>query len=138
MPSGNLSALSVAKKPSAARTYAALTRQQWADHVATYVPIENTMIDFATDSTQPAKAMAAASENVSDAFAMQEGDFQRRLQGLGTTLTADEQAAQTRAAGLSKSLADVQAQNIAGTQTRELQYGLMGAAPPNIAAKAGG
>lgn len=138
MSSGNLSALSVAKKPSAAQTYAALTRQQWADYVATYVPIENKMIEFATDITQPAKAMAAASENVSDAFAMQEGDFQRRLQGLGTTLTADEQAAQTRAAGLSKSLADVQAQNIAGTQTRELQYGLMGAAPPNIAAKAGG
>lgn len=136
MPSGNLSAMSAASKPSASQTYAALTRQQWADYVSTYVPLENKMIEFATDRTQPAKAMAAASENVSDAFAMQEGDFQRRLQGLGTTLTADEQAAQTRAAGLSKSLADVQAQNIAGTQTRELQYGLMGAASPNVAAKA--
>lgn len=125
---------------SASNTYAALTRQQWADYVATYVPIENKLIEFATDATQPAKAMATASTAVQNAFRAQEGDFQRRMQGLGLSLTADEQAAQQRAAGLSKSLADVQAQNVAGAQTRNLQYGLMGAPAPDMmkqAAQAG-
>lgn len=121
---------------SASNTYAALTRQQWADYVATYVPIENKLIEFATDATQPAKAMATASTAVQNAFRAQEGDFQRRMQGLGLSLTADEQAAQQRAAGLSKSLADVQAQNVAGAQTRNLQYGLMGAPAPDMTKQA--
>lgn len=121
---------------SASNTYAALTRQQWADYVATYVPIENKLIEFATDATQPAKAMATASTAVQNAFRAQEGDFQRRMQGLGLSLTADEQAAQQRAAGLSKSLADVQAQNVAGAQTRNLQHGLMGAPAPDVVKQA--
>lgn len=121
---------------SASDTYAALTRQQWADYVATYVPIENKLIEFATDATQPAKAMATASTAVQNAFRAQEGDFQRRMQGLGLSLTADEQAAQQRAAGLSKSLADVQAQNVAGAQTRNLQHGLMGAPAPDVVKQA--
>lgn len=120
----------------ASETYAALTRQQWADYVSTYVPIENKLIGFATDATQPAKAMAAASQNVQNAFAAQEGDFQRKMQGLGVSLTADEQAAQQRAAGLSKSLADVQAQNVAQSQTRNLQYGLMGSPAPDATKQA--
>lgn len=110
---------------TAANTFAALTRQQWQDYVATYVPIENKLIEYATDSTQPAKAMAEASENVTNAFSAQQSDFARQMKGLGTTLTADETAAQTRAAGLSKSLADVQAQNQAQAATKELQYGLL-------------
>lgn len=117
-------------------TYAALTRQQWADYVSTYVPIENKLIDFAMDTSQPEKAMAEASTNVQNAFAAQEGDFRRKMQGLGVSLNAEEQAAQTRAAGLSKSLADVQAQNTAAAQTREMQYGLMGAPSPNVVAAA--
>lgn len=120
----------------ASNTYAALTRQQWTDYVSTYVPIENKLIGFATDATQPAKAMAAASQNVQNAFAAQEGDFQRKMQGLGVSLTADEQAAQQRAAGLSKSLADVQAQNVAQSQTRNLQYGLMGSPAPDATKQA--
>lgn len=120
----------------ASNTYAALTRQQWADYVSTYVPIENKLIGFATDATQPAKVMAAASQNVQNAFAAQEGDFQRKMQGLGVSLTADEQAAQQRAAGLSKSLADVQAQNVAQSQTRNLQYGLMGSPAPDATKQA--
>ena len=121
---------------AASNTYQALTRQQWADYVSTYVPIENTLIEFATDATQPAKAMQAASTAVQNSFKAQEGDFQRKLQGLGLTLTADEQAAQTRAAGLSKSLADVQAQNVAQVQTRNLQYGLMGSPAPDMVRQA--
>lgn len=120
----------------ASSTYAALTRQQWADYVGTYVPIENKLIEFATDATQPAKAMQTASTAVQNSFNAQEGDFQRKMQGLGVALNADEQAAQTRAAGLSKSLADVQAQNVAQTQTRNLQYGLMGSPSPDVVRQA--
>ena len=51
----------------ASDTYAALTRQQWADYVANFVPIENTLIKYATDTALPGQAMAQASGNTTDA-----------------------------------------------------------------------
>lgn len=116
---------------SAADTFAALTREQWANYVETYVPIENQLIAYATDTTLPGKEMAKASENVTNAFAAQEGATQRRLSGLGVSLSADEQQAQQRSTGLAKSLADVQAQNLARTATVSRQQNLLGNPAPD-------
>ena len=52
-------------------TYAALTRQQWADYVSTYVPIENKLIDFAMDTSQPEKAMNAATMGIWTRYCIQ-------------------------------------------------------------------
>jgi hypothetical protein len=126
---------------NASETFAALTRQQWADYVQNFVPIENTLIKYATDTSLPDQVMAKASGNVTAAFDASQGGTQRQLAGLGVTLSGDEQAAQNRAYGLSKSLADVQAQNLAGSATRARQASIIGnpAADTNaIAAKAGG
>lgn len=111
---------------SASQTYAALTRQQWADYVANFVPIENTLIKYATDTTLPDQAMAKASSNVTAAFDAAQAGTQRRLAGMGVALSGDEQQAQTRAYGLSRSLADVQAQNLAGSATRARQMSIIG------------
>jgi hypothetical protein len=111
---------------SANETFAALTRQQWADYVQNFVPIENTLIKYATDTTLPEQAMSKASQNVTSAFDAAQGGTQRQLAGLGVQLSGDEQAAQTRAYGLSKSLADVQAQNLAGSATRARQQSVIG------------
>jgi hypothetical protein len=111
---------------SASSTYAALTRQQWADYVATFVPIENTLIKYATDSTLPGQAMAKASENVGAAFDMAQGSTQRKLAGMGVELSGDEQAAQDKAYGLSRSLADVGAQNLARNATVARQQAIIG------------
>ena len=38
-------------KTYAGDTYAALTRDQWQQYVSTFVPLENQLIDFATNPT---------------------------------------------------------------------------------------
>lgn len=136
----NLANAIVSAPASAGATYAALTRQQWADYVSTFMPIENTLIKYATDTTLPEQAMAKASGNVTAAFDAAQAGTQRKFAGMGVQLSGDEQQAQTRAYGLSKSLADVQAQNLAGSATRSRQMGIIGnpaADVSQVAAKAG-
>ena len=114
----------------ASDTYAALTRDQWANYVNTFVPIENQLIAYATDAGKPLEAMAQASQSVNAAYDAQVGATERRLRGLGVSLTDDEQAAQQRSFGLSKSLADVNAQNMAGAITRNRQQSILGNPAP--------
>jgi len=116
---------------TASERFAALTREQWQNYVNTFIPIENQLIDYATDPGVVQKAMSAASTNVADAYGAQEGAVARRLRGLGVSLSADEQAAQQRATGLSRSLADVQAQNVARDVTTSRQQSLLGNPAPD-------
>lgn len=116
----------------ASDTYAALTRQQWQDYVANYVPIENTLIKYATNTALPGEAMAQASQNVSSAFDAAQAGTERKLAGMGVTMSADEQAAQARSFGLNKSLADVGAQNLAGSAVRARQQGILGNPAPDV------
>jgi hypothetical protein len=126
----NAYGINPASKTYAGDTYAAITRDQWANYVGTFVPIENKLINYATDPNAPAAAMSSASQNVSDAFANQEGATDRRLRGLGVTLSPEEQDAQRRATGISKSLADVQAQNTARDLTVQRQQSILGSPVP--------
>lgn len=118
---------------SASDTYAALTQQQWSNYVNTFVPIENQLIDYATDKTQPQQAMAAAHQDVSNAYGVQAGIQQRQLAGEGVTLTPEQQASSTRATGLSSALADVQGQNVARDLTINRQQGILGNPAPSAA-----
>lgn len=118
-------------KTYAGDTYAALTRQQWADYVSTFVPVENQLIKYASDPTVVSDAMTGASKDVNDAYTAQQDVSQRRLSGLGLSLNGDEQAAQTRASGLSRSLADVQAQNLARDATIQRQRSILGNPAPS-------
>ena len=111
-------------------TYAALTRDQWNTYYNVFRPIENQLIDYATDRNKPTEAMAEASSDVNAAYTAQQGAMGRRLRGLGVTLSDDEQAAQTRSFGLSKSLADVNAQNTAGALTTQRQQSIIGNPAP--------
>ena len=120
-------------KTYAGDTFAALTRAQWADYVKTFVPIENQLIDYSMSPETVTNAMADASANVNDAFVAQEAATGRRLKGLGLELNADEQAAQKRSYGLAKSLADVQAQNLARDATVQRQQSLLGNPAPTLA-----
>ena len=117
---------------TASQTFAALTRQQWLNYVNTFVPIENQLIDYATNPNTVSGAMANASTDVQNAYAAQQGQTDRRLAALGTSLTPDEQAAQQRSFGLSKSLADVQAQNTARDLTRQRQQSILGNPAPDV------
>lgn len=119
---------------SAAETYSAITREQWQNYVNTFVPIENQLIRYATDTTQPLQAMQHAGQDVNASFDAQEGVISRRLRSLGTELSPDEQAASTRSLGLSRSLADVGAQNMARDLTLERQQRVLGNPAPSATA----
>ncbi len=82
--------------------------------------------------------MKEASADVNAAYTAQQGALQRRLSGLGVSLTPDEQAAQERSYGLSKSLADVGAQNMAGALTRQRQQAILGNPAPTPVPGSGG
>jgi hypothetical protein len=110
--------------------FAAVTRQQWADYMSTFVPIENQLIKYATDPNTVSDAMAGAHTDVNNAFDAQQGATQRRLQGLGVSLSPDEQQANTRATGLTRSLADVQGQNTARDLTVQRQQSILGSPAP--------
>lgn len=119
---------------SASASYAALTREQWRNYVSTFVPLENQLIQFATDRNAPTQAMASASTDVNQSFDAQQGVLQRRMRGMGMALSGDEQQASTRALGLSRSLADVQSQNMARDLTVQRQQSLLGNPAPTMGA----
>lgn len=114
----------------ASQEFAAATRQQWSDYMNTFVPIENNLIKYATDPNTVSNAMSSASTDVNNAFDAQTGATQRRLSGLGATLSPDEQQAQTLSSGLTRSLADVQSQNTARDLTVQRQQSIMGNPAP--------
>ncbi|GAP37377.1 hypothetical protein ABXN37_19840 [Piscinibacter sakaiensis] len=122
---------------SAADTYAALTRQQWADYLRTFVPFENSLISYATDTGQAAKAMAEASRDVNASFDARSASTQRRLRGMGLSLDADEQRAADRSTNLARSLADVGAQNSARDLTLARQQSILGLPSPQLKGLAG-
>ncbi|MGE4074958.1 MAG: hypothetical protein AB7F22_05365 [Reyranella sp.] len=121
---------SQSSKTYASDTYAAMTRQQWANYVSTFVPLENQLIQYATDPNVVSNSMAEASRDVNASFDAQEGAFQRRMRGLGVTLDADQQQARQRQTGLTRALADVNAQNAAGYTTRMRQQSILGNPAP--------
>lgn len=115
---------------SVGEMYAQLNREQWASYVKNFVPIENKLIEYATDPAVVDRAMSAASSDVTKAFGAQEGAAERRLASIGVTLSPEEKKASDRQFSLSKSLADVGAQNTARDVTRQRQQSIMGNPAP--------
>ncbi len=122
--------VSPGSKTYANDTFAAVTREQWNNYVQTFVPIENQLIKYATDPTVVSGAMQQASQDVNSAFNAQQGATGRKLQGLGVSLSPDEQQANTRSMGLQRGLADVQAQNTARDLTTQRQQSILGSPAP--------
>lgn len=119
-------------KDYAAQTFAALTRQQWDDYLRNFVPLENQIIEYATNPQTVQNAVTEARADVAGSFDVQQGINERRLRGLGLTLDADEQRASDRSLGLAKSLADVSAANITSGRVRDRQQSLLGNPAPNV------
>lgn len=120
---------------SAQDLYASLTRRSWYDYMNTLgVPQENRLIDYATNPETVTNAMAEASADVTGAFDRQTTNTQRKLAGLGLSLTPEEQAASTRDTGIARSLADVGAQNRSRDLTIARQQSILGNPAPTIGA----
>jgi len=117
---------------SAQETFAALTRAQWDEYLTQYVPMENLMINYATDPNAVNEAVASARRNVGMSFDAQQGSNQRRMRGFGLALDGDEQRAADRSTGLARSLADVSAANLVGDRVRERQQSVLGNPSPTV------
>ncbi len=111
---------------TAAQQMAALTRQQWADYVSLFMPYENELIDYAMNPEVVTKSVDKARADVDTAFQVQEGVNQRRLRAQQQTLSPEEQAAADKQTQLSKSLAEVGAENTARQATIGRQRGILG------------
>lgn len=120
----------------ASDTFAALTREQWADYTKNFLPIENQLIDYATDPTKVTEAQNRAIGGVQSSFANQAGMTDRGLKGRGLTLNPDEKAAMSRETNLSQSLAEVGSANVAGQMTLGRQRSILGAPTPDISTQA--
>jgi hypothetical protein len=116
------------------QTYAALTRQQWDDYLRNFVPLENILIDYATDPQTVNDAVMQARTDVANSFEAQQGTQERRMRGLGISLDAQEQAAVDRRTGLARSLADVSAANLTTERVQDRQQALLGQPAPNVRA----
>lgn len=126
---------------TASDIYAALTREQWENYVTTFVPIENQLIQYATNDQQPLIEGQAAGQRVLDQFGQAGANDQRRLQSLGVTLSPQEAAASARQTDNDRALATVQGQNLAMDLTRQRQQSILGNPAPatgTIAAQASG
>jgi hypothetical protein len=119
-------------KDYAQQTFAALTRQQWDDYLRNFVPLENIMIEYATNPQTVTDAVMQARTDVGMSFEAQQGMNERRMRGLGITLGEDEQRAVDRQQGLARSLADVTAANMTTERVRDRQQSLMGNPAPNV------
>lgn len=117
---------------SADQTFAALTRQQWADVMRLYGPYEDRFISYSNDPRVVTDAMGEASADARRAFSNRAAVQQRELRSLGLSLSPDEQRAADRSASLSGALADVNAQNTARDVTLARQRSVLGSPVPTI------
>lgn len=119
-------------KDFAQQQFAAITRQQWDDYLRNFIPIENDLINYATNPQTVQDAVMNARTGVAQSFDAQQGSQARRLRGLGIDLAPDEQASVNRQTGLARSLADVSAANLTTERVRDRQQALLGNPAPNI------
>lgn len=118
--------------PSAQDQYARLTRQMWQSYVQNFIPIENDLIEYATNPDTVTNAVSRAREGVASSFEAQQGATQRRLFGLGVSLDQDEQKSLDRSSAISNSLADVDVANKTARQTRQRQQSILGNPAPTL------
>lgn len=119
-------------KNFAQNAFAAITRQQWDDYLQNYVPLENRLIQYASDENAPQEAAYLAGRGIGQAFDRQRASTQRQLAGMGLQLTEEEQAAADKQSRLSESLATVGAMNNARDATVQRQQSVIGNPAPQV------
>ncbi len=123
---------------SASNTLAQLVQQQQANYQAMYAPVENQLIDYATNPNTIPNAQARAGANADIGSANAVAGLNKTLETQGIKLTPVQQQAQQRKLGLQTGLSKVGAMNTAGQQTYDTITSILsGGAAPNIAALGG-
>ncbi len=116
----------------ASNQLAGILGQQWANYQSVFKPVENKLIDYATNPDTITNATANAKTNVDNAFATSSGGLQRQLSAQGVQVTPEQQTAITRQNGLSKSLAEVGAMNQSANTTYDTITSVLSGGAPNM------
>lgn len=111
---------------NASDTFAAMTRDMWSQWVSQFMPIENTIIDYASDVTLPETNASKAVAGVQGAYAQGSKTQDLAMKTSGIQYTPEEAAQIKRDRSLDQSLAEVQAANTARTLTVDRQRSIMG------------
>lgn len=115
---------------SADQAFASLTREMWSNYLRDTVPLENRLISYSSDPGVVTNAMDEAGRDARRAFESRAAVAQRGLRAQGLTLDADERGVVDRTTSLSRSLADVNAQNVARDTTLARQQSILGNPSP--------
>lgn len=129
---GGFSELYRGLKPKGSSDYASqlrakIAREQWADYKTRFQPLEDKLLNFASNKENNInKARADAAGRVETMYGGAQGQTERRLQSYGLQITPEVQGRISKRLGLDKSLANVQAQNMAARDTENQMSGIVG------------
>jgi hypothetical protein len=129
---GGLGRGSSAPTGQADASFAALTREMWANYLRDTVPLENRLISYSSDPGVVTSAMDEAGRDARRAFSARAAAAQRGLRAQGLQLDEEERGAVDRSTSLARSLADVNAQNVARDTTTARQQSILGNPSPAI------
>lgn len=116
----------------AATALGAITQNEWSTYMQHFVPQENMLLQYATDTSLPGKNMGIAMGQQEQANAQAGGIEQRQLAQFDTQLTPEEQAEATKQRGIGNAVANVTAANRAKDVTVANQMAVMGAPQTGI------
>lgn len=111
---------------------AALTRQQYRDYIDRFQPREDWLINYATNENKPLEDANRARGYVDQAFANAPGTLDRRMKGLGVSMTPEQQQSFQRQSTYQKGLSQVDAMNRASQNTWDRQTEILTGSSPSI------
>ena len=110
----------------------AISQDEWSTYLQHFMPMENTLLQYAQNTQLPGQNMTAALGVQEQANSMAEGMQQRQLNQFDAQLNPEEAAAAKKARGISDTVANVQAANQAKDVTVANQMSIMGAPSTGI------
>jgi hypothetical protein len=106
--------------------FADMAYGQWQQWVSQFMPVENTLINYASDRTLPSQEAAKAVSGVQSAYGQQAKMQDLTMRTAGIQLNPEERQAFEREKSLSQSLSEVQASNMARQMTTDRQRSTLG------------
>jgi hypothetical protein len=95
---------------SASTELANIAASQWADYQSTFVPLENVLVQRASNPDYAGR-LASASKDVQSSFNAADKSATDRLHSYGLEMTPGQKQSYARSSNLDRGLADVEAQN---------------------------
>ena len=111
---------------TAAQQLGSISQNEWSTYLQHFMPIENTLLQYAQNTALPEQNAQAALGIQEQANTQGAGIQERQLAQYDTSLNPEEAAAAKKATGISNAVANVQAQNQAKDVTVANQMSIMG------------